>query len=176
MKPLLLFAMILFVAQCGDESEVVIEDGDGQNCLLEDFDGGSYTFTANALSDGCTEDKWLETFFPIAGEQFGPVEIPSLDELPATVDIPGIPLVGTVPVQVSCSGTDLEIEETEEILVSLNGFGSIAVKVSGILSPVSEETSVEARIWLKIVSEQVPLIEFERIPCILTVQAAGTLQ
>lgn len=174
-KSLLLVALVLFVAHCGDESEIVLEDGDGQDCLLEDFQGGSYTFTANALSDGCTEENWLETFFPIAGEQFGPVEVPGLDELPATVAIPGIPLVGTVSVQVSCSGTDLEISETEEMVVPLNGWGSITGKVSGTLSPVSE-TRVDARIWFKIISEEVPLIELERTPCIVTVQATGTLQ
>jgi hypothetical protein len=167
LKPLLLLALVPFVAQCGDESEIVLEDGDGQDCLLEEFDGGSYGFSVTGVSDGCLGGA-LEQGIP-DGTPFGPVEFPALEELPAPVNIPGIPLVGTVSVQLSCSGNNLRIAGTEPIEIVVPGFGAVTATVSGILSPASE-TTVSGGITARVSSAPFPT------PCNLTVQTTGTLQ
>jgi hypothetical protein len=167
LKPLLLLALVPFVAQCGDESEIVIEDGDGQDCLLDEFDGGSYAFSVTGVTDGCLGGA-LEQGIP-DGTPFGPVEFPALEELPATVNIPGIPLVGRVSVQVACSGNNLRIAGTEPIAIVVPGFGAVTATVSGILTPVPEDT-VNGGITARVTTAPFPT------PCNLTLQAIGTLQ
>ena len=168
LKSLLLLALVLFVAQCGDESEIVLEDGDGQDCLLEDFDGGSYAFSVTGVTDGCLNGA-LKSYVPI-GTPFGPVDIPGVDELSDDpIIIPGIPVVGTVSVQVSCSGAGLQIAGTGPIEVPVPQIGNVTATVSGVLSPDSEDT-VNGGITARVTSAPFPT------PCNLTVQATGTLQ
>jgi hypothetical protein len=155
--------------QCGDESEIVIEDGDEQDCLLDEFDGGSYAFLVTGVTDRCLGGA-LEQEIP-EGTPFGPVEFPALGELPATVNIPGIPLVGPVSVQLSCSGNNLRIAGTEPITIVLPGFDAVTASVSGILTPVTQAT-VNGGITARITSAPFPI----PTPCNLTVQATGTLQ
>jgi hypothetical protein len=167
LKSLLLLALVLFVAQCGDESEIVLEDGDGQDCLLEDFDGGSYTFSVTDVTDGCLNGA-LEPYVTI-GTPFGPVEIPGVDELSDDpINIPGVPVLGTVSVQVSCSGTSLRIAGTGPIEVPVPLIGNVTATISGVLSPVSEDT-VSGGLTARVTSAPFPT------PCNLIVQATGTL-
>jgi hypothetical protein len=160
---ILLFALVLSASNCGDESEVIIEELD---CMLEGFEGGTYIFAVNSVSDspaGCSFGQ-ADTF---VGQLFGPVVLPGTDELPSPpTDIPGIPLVGTVEVIFSIDANAIRVRGTEPVQAFFPGIGNITATVSGTLCPVSA-TRVEGQITVRITSP---------ISCNVTALATGSLQ
>ena len=81
--PLLVLALALFVAHCGNESDVVVDQE--LQCLGQDFPGGGYTFTVNSVSNDCGLDALIDQLVG-PGDQFA-VVLPAAQELPTTTDI-----------------------------------------------------------------------------------------
>ena len=162
LRSILLLTLVLSAANCGDESEVIIEELD---CVLDGFEGGTYTFAVNSISDnpdGCSLGQ-ADSF---VGQLFGPVVLPGTDELPSpATEIPGIPLVGAVEVIFSTNGDVIRVQGTEQVEVSYPVIGNITATVSGTLCPASA-TRVDGQITVRIISP---------ISCNVTALATGTL-
>ncbi len=128
---LLLLALAPLVAQCGNESDVVIEQQ--LNCLGQDFAGGLYTFTVNSVSNDCGLDDIISQLVG-PGDQFGPVSLPDAQQLPPTIDIPFDPPIGTVTVAISLQGDRLWVTTPQPITIPV--FPPVTGTVSGTLCPV----------------------------------------
>jgi len=168
LRSILLLTLVLSAANCGDESEVIIEELD---CELEGFEGGNFMFNINSVSDGCTGGLLVGTVVS-PGDSFGPVALPGTDELPATIDILGVPLVGTVPVQISTEGQFIRIEGTDQIEEFIPELSTtVTATVSGTLCPVAA-TRVDGQITVRVLSPSIPIL-MPTTPCNVTVLASG---
>lgn len=157
----LALTLLLFVAQCGDESDIVIDQE--LQCLGEDFAGGAYTFTVNSVSDDCgLGDFGLLDEFVSPGDQFGPVVLPSAQQLPPTIDIPFDPPLGTVTVAISLQGDRFFVMTTEPITIPVNP--PVTGTVSGNLCPVEGDEIVSG----------FNIVTTAPIPCNIRVGATGT--
>ena len=85
-KPLLLLPLVLFAAQCGDESEVVIEESD---CQVDVLERGLYSFNLVNVEHNCPID--VEDF--ISQQQIPDIELPAYDELPYVIQDLALPLI-----------------------------------------------------------------------------------
>lgn len=168
---ILLFALVLSAANCGDESEVIIEELD---CMIDGFEGGTYLFAVNSVRDGCTPGL-IAGQVVSPGDLFGPVDLPGTAELPAQRDILNVPLVGRVPVNISTDGNFIKIQGTEQVEVLIPEIGStITATVSGTLCPVSVNR-VDGQITVRILSPSIPIL-MPTTPCNVTALATGSLQ
>ena len=161
LRSILLFALVLSASNCGDESEVIIEELD---CMVEGFGGGTYLFTVDSVRDnpeGCSFGQ-ADSF---VGEQFGPVDLPAAVDLPAQRTIEDVPLVGTVTVDITTDGQIIRMDGTEQIQVFVPGFGNITATVTGLLCPKSA-ARVDGQITVRITSP---------ISCNVTALATGSL-
>ncbi len=176
LKFILLFALVLFVAQCGDESEVIIQE---LNCpALEDFEGGDYSFTVNVggITDGCAGGLFNGL---IDRDPYGPVTLPALTDLPDEDFTVTLPFVGEVTGRLSSSGGALRLtveDPIQGIRIQVPGVGEVTVtaRVSGILCPVSA-TRVDAAFTVTVQSIQPP-VPLVNPPCTVGVPATGSLQ
>lgn len=154
--------LLALAAGCGDDSEVIVQE---LNCNVEGFEGGTYLFTINKVSDSPTNCT-LGLGSNLIGEPFGPVDLPGTAELPAQRDIPGVPLVGTVPVNITTDGKTIRIQGTAPIEANYPGIGNITATVQGVLCPLSA-TRVDGQITVKMTRP---------IACSVAAQASGSLQ
>lgn len=117
--------------QCpGDPGHGIVDEG------FCDFHGGSFLFTIKAVEDTCLGGS-LQTSFP-QDQEFGPVQLPGLGELPATIEIPFGPPVGEVSAILSQEGDVLSIHETDAIEMEIpDDFGSVTATMSGGITPVT---------------------------------------
>ena len=168
LRSVLLFALVLSASNCGDESEVIIEELD---CALEGFEGGTYIFSVNSVGDGCTPGLIAgEVITP--GDLFGPVALPGTAECPLKETSRTLPLVGTVPVNIFIEGDFIKIQGTEQIDVFIPEIGStITATVSGTLCPVSANR-VDGQITVRILSPSIPIL-MPTTPCNVTVLCHG---
>jgi hypothetical protein len=173
LRSILLFALVLSASNCGDESEVIIQELDCP--ALEGFAGGDYFFTVDVggIADGCAGG-----FFNglIAPGPYGPVTLPALADLPQDITMT-LPFVGEVTGRLSLGGgaLHLTVEEPIELVgIVVPPFGTVDVtaRVAGTLCPISA-TRVDAVFTINVVDidPDVPLIT---TPC--TVGVPGTLQ
>ncbi len=163
LKFILLLALVLSAANCGDDSEIIIVD---LSCpALDGFQGGAFLFTVDSVSDdpqGCSFGQGDE----FVGEQFGPIDLPGTEELPAQRVIEDVPLVGDVTVNVTTDGETIRVEGTEPIDVLVPGLGNITATVSGILCPTSAD-QVDGQVTVRITNP---------FTCNVRVQANGVPQ
>ena len=162
LSAVLVLALGFFASNCGDESEVIIEEMD---CQLDGFEGGSYLFTVNDIRD--SENCSMGLADGYIGQTFGPAVLPATDQLPSDpTDINNVPLVGTVPVVFSTNGQAIQVAGTDQIQASYPGIGTITATVSGILCPASA-SRVDGQITVRVTSP---------ITCNVTAVATGWLQ
>jgi hypothetical protein len=173
LRSILLFALVLSASNCGDESEIIIQELDCP--ALEGFAGGQYSFTVdvNEIVDGCAGGFFNDFFDP---GPYGPVTLPPLADLPQDITIT-LPFVGVVTGRLSAgSGTmRLTVEDPIELVgIVLPAFGTVDItaRVSGTLCPISA-TRVDAAFVVTVVdiNPGVPLVT---TPC--TVGVPGTFQ
>lgn len=162
---ILLFALVLFASNCGDESEIIIEELD---CDLQGFQGGNYEFEINSVSDGCTGGVIVGEFVK-PGDQFGPVALPPVDQLPPTIVIPDVPLIGQVEFLISTSGDVIRISASPPP-VNVPGLGTITATVSGTLCPLAGTSDLSGSFTVTITSA--PLID---TPCSIRLPITGSL-
>jgi len=164
LRSILLFALVLSASNCGDESEIIIQELD---CDLEGFEGGNYEFVIDNVSDGCAGGLIGQYVQP--GDRFGPVFLPPADQLPPTIVIPDVPLVGRVEFQVSTDGNVIRISGSPGP-VTVPGIGTVTATVSGTLCPDPESTQVNGEVTVTLTSA--PLIA---TPCNVRALVAGSL-
>jgi hypothetical protein len=131
-QSVLLFALALLVAQCGNESDVVIDQE--LHCLGQDFPGGGYMFTVDSVSNDCGLDAFIDELVG-PGDQFS-VVLPAAQQLPTTTDITFDPPIGTVTVDISLQEDRIRVTTPNPITRLVPGFGNVTGTVSGILCPV----------------------------------------
>jgi|GEM_PF-3177844 len=165
LRSILLFALVLSAANCGDESEVIIQE---LNCDLEGFEGGNYEMVINSVTDGCTGGVIVGQYVQ-PGDRFGPVTLPPGDQLPPTIVIPNVPLVGTVEFQVSTDGNVIRISGSPG-QANVPGIGSVTATVSGTFCPIAETAQVDGEVTVSITSA--PLID---TPCNVRALVTGLL-
>ena len=170
---ILLFALVLSAANCGDESEVIIEELDCP--ALEGFAGGQYLFTVDVggVVDGCARGFFNGLIDP---GPYGPVTLPALADLPQDITMT-LPFVGVVTGRLSVVGGTmrLTVEDPIELVgIVIPPFGTVDVtaRVSGTLCPVSA-TRVDAVFTVTVVDID-PDVSLITTPC--TVGVPGTLQ
>ena len=175
LKFILLFALVLSAANCGDESEVIIEELD---CLIDGFEGGDYFFTVDVggIADGCAGGLFNGLIDP---GPYGPVTLPALTDLPDEDFTVTLPFVGEVTGRLSSSGGALRLtveDPIQGIRIQVSGVGEVTVtaRVSGILCPVSA-TRVDAAFTVTVQSIQPP-VPLVNPPCTVGVPATGSLQ
>jgi hypothetical protein len=174
-KSLLFFALVLFTAQCGSESEIIVQE---LNCpALEGFEGGDYLFTVviRNIVDGCAGGFFNALVLP---GPYGPVTLPALGDLPDDNFTVTLPFVGQVTGRLSSNGTALLLTVPDPIrlddLVTPFGVIDVIARVSGTLCPVSADR-LEAAFTVTVDSID-PAIPLVRTPCVIGVPATGTLQ
>lgn len=138
--PLLVLALALFVAHCGNESDVVVDQE--LQCLGQDFPGGGYTFTVNSVSNDCGLDALIDQLVG-PGDQFA-VVLPAAQELPTTTDITFDDPIGTVTVDISLQGDRIRVTTPNPITRPVTGFGNVTGTVSGILCPVEGDEIISS--------------------------------
>jgi hypothetical protein len=173
LRSILLFALVLPASNCGDETEIIIEE---LECpALEGFAGGVYFFTVDVggIADGCADGTFNDL---IDQGPYGPVTLPASSTLPQDITIT-LPLVGDVTGTLYVDGgvMRLGVEDPIQVVgIILPVFGPVNVtaRVSGTLCPISA-TRVDAVFTINVVDidPDVPLIT---TPC--TVGVPGTLQ
>ncbi len=129
---ILLFALVLSAASCGDESEVIIQD---LNCDLDGFTGGNFIFTVDGVSTTCPISTELLDQFVSPGDQF-PVVLPAVEDLPPTIDIDFGPPIGAVTFAVEVQEDRLIVTSTQPITIPDFGFGNITGTVLGSVCPI----------------------------------------
>ena len=139
LKFILLFALVLSAANCGDESEVIIEELD---CLIDGFEGGDYFFTVDVggIADGCAGGLFNGLIDP---GPYGPITLPASAELPQDVTMT-LPFVGEVTGTLSSSGGALRLtvpDPIQGIGIVVPPFGAVNVtaRVSGTLCAPSRK-------------------------------------
>jgi hypothetical protein len=189
LKSLLLFVLVLFTAQCGDESEVIVDlscpsFGESGGTIdfpcpsLDDFNGGPYSFMVNV---GDIDDRCAGGAFngQIPQGPYGPVTLPSsaaLEQGSQKITME-LPMVGFVEGTLSLTESFIELTvaypiPVNDINVPVIGEVDVSACVAGALCPVSENV-VEARFAVTVLSINPPLIP---TPCTIGVPATGTLQ
>lgn len=161
----LFLALVLSAASCGDDSETIIQE---INCDLEGFEGGNYELVIDSVSDGCTGGV-IAGQYVRPGDRFGPVDLPPGDQLPPTIVIQDVPLVGQVEFQVSTDGNVIRISGSPGP-VTVPDIGAVTATVSGIFCPVPDSTQLEGEVTVTITSA--PLIN---TPCDVRATVTGLL-
>ncbi len=173
LRSILLFALVLSASNCGDESEIIIQELDCP--ALEGFAGGQYFFTVDVseVVDGCAGGFFNGLIPP---GSYGPVTLPAVADLPQDITIT-LPFVGEITGSLSASGGAMRLAVDDPIQVVgivVPPFGTVDVtaRVSGTLCPISA-TTVEAVFTVTVVdiNPDIPLIT---TPC--TIGVPGTLQ
>jgi len=173
LRAILLFALLLSAANCGNESEVIIQELDCP--ALEGFAGGQYLFTVavNEIVDGCAGGFFNGLIYQ---GPYGPVTLPAKADLPQDITIT-LPFVGEVTGRLSSNGTSLQLTvddpiQVEGIVIPPFGTANVTARVAGTLCPISA-TRVDAVFTVRVVdiNPDVPLIT---TPC--TVGVPGTLE
>jgi hypothetical protein len=170
LRAILLFALLLSAANCGNESEVIIQELDCP--ALEGFAGGQYLFTVdvNEIVDGCANGFFIGLIDP---GPYGPVTLPALADLPQDITMT-LPFVGDVTGRLSVSGgaIRLRVEDPIELvgIDTLFGTANVTASVAGTLCPISA-ARVDAVFTVRVIDINPPLIA---TPC--TVGVPGTLQ
>jgi hypothetical protein len=165
---ILLFALALCVAQCGDDNEVVVEDLD---CAVEDFLGGIFVFTIYSLDDDCTVGAHIEPAVIPGVSTFGPVDLPATQDLPATRDILFIPLGIIVEnVEIKAAGGSLQLSAPAQDFI-IGFIPSFRATTSGTLCP-APEGGVLADIVITATSADGLFIP--TTPCNVTITGIGT--
>jgi hypothetical protein len=159
-------AIALLAANCGDESEVIIEELD---CQLEGFPGGNFTFSVTGVSDS-PENCTFGLSDEIVGEIFGPVAIPATEDLPSDPTVIGsFPIVGSVEVIFSTDGEAIQVTGTDQIEGTYPGIGSFTATLSGVICPVSTARA-EGQLTVSITQP------FQPVTCNVTARATGQSQ
>jgi len=174
LKPLLLLALFLFVAQCGDESEIVLED---LECFVEGFEGGDYTFSVDVegIDDRCAAGIFNSYIVP---GPWGPFPLPGETDPPQDITIT-LPFVGEVTGTVSWNGETIRLVVWQPIQITgivVPGFGAVNVtaRVSASFCPASQErVDGVLTITIQEVQPEIPVIN---TPCQITVPGFGSLQ
>ena len=173
-KPLLLLSLVLFVAQCGDESDVVMEDPE---CFVEGFEGGEYAFTVDVdrIDDLCAAGFFNGYIDP---GPWGPFPLPAVADPPQDITIT-LPFVGAVTGTVSWSGSTIRFVVLQPVQISgipVPGYGAVSVtaRVSASFCPASQER-VDGELTITI-QELQPAIPLINPPCQVTVPGIGSLQ
>ena len=169
-KFLPILALALFTVQCGDDSEVIIQD----HCPgLDGFEGGDYIFMVNVgdIVDGCAQGAFNGLIDP---GPYPAVTLPALADLPLDITI-DLPFVGPVTGGLSSDGNTLRLTVDDPIdvvgiEVPIIGQVDVTVRVSGTLCPISA-TRVDAAFAVSVESIDPPLIP---TPCTIGVPATGT--
>lgn len=177
--PVLALAVAFFVAQCGDDSEIVIDQE--LQCLGEDFQGGDFSLLIDVerVFDRCAAGAFKSY---IAAGPYGPFTLPSGAQLaqgPQEITIT-LPLVGEVTGTLSLGGSTLRFEVEQPIriedIVLPFSLGTVDVEagVSGNICPVSQE-QLEAAFTVTVqdVQPDLPLIN---TPCRIEVPVSGSRQ
>jgi hypothetical protein len=169
----LLFALVLSAANCGDESEVIIQELDCP--ALEGFAGGQYLFTVDVgeIVDGCADGAFNDLIDP---GPYGPITLPAAADLPQDITMT-LPFVGQVTGTLSSGSGALRLTVEDPIQVvgivlPLVGAVDVTARVSGTLCPISA-TRVDAAFTVTVV-DIVPDVPLIPTPC--TVGVPGTLQ
>lgn len=163
---ILIFGIALFAANCGDESEVIIEE---LECQLEGFPGGNFTFSVTGVSDS-PDNCSFGLADEFVGETFGPVAIPATEDLPSDpTEIGNVPIVGSIEVIFSTDGEAIQVTGTEQIEGTLPGIGAFTATLSGVICPVSTGRA-EGRLTVSITQP------FQPVTCNVTARATGQSQ
>ena len=172
LKSLLLVALVPFVAQCGDESEIVLEDPE---CFVEGFEGGDYAFTVDVerIEDRCTGG--LLNSYIVPGP-WGPFLLPGEQDPPQDITVT-LPFVGQVTGTVSWNGAALRLVvwqpiQITGIVVPVFGAVDVTARVSADFCPVSQE-QVDGVLTITILETQPEVIN---TPCQVTAPAVGSFQ
>jgi hypothetical protein len=170
LKFFLLFALVLSASNCGDETEIIIEEPECP--ALQGFAGGVYLFTVDVdrIVDGCAGGAFNGLIGP---GPYGPITLPASSTLPQ--DIPmDLPLVGEVTASLSLNGGVMRLEvdpiQVDGITLPIIGTVDVTAGVSGTLCPVSA-TRVDAVFTIRVLDIDPPLVN---TPC--TVGVPGTFQ
>ncbi len=171
LKLILLFALVLTAASCGDESEIIIQD---LSCpALDGFAGGIFWFTVNVggITDGCAEGAFNGLIDP---GPYGPVTLPSEADLSQEITIE-LPFAGEVTGTLSSNGTFMQLTvddpvQVNGIVLPIIGAVDVTARVSGTLCPATEDR-VDAVFTITVQSVDPPLIA---TPCTVSVPATGS--
>lgn len=169
-KVLLISALALFTAQCGDDSEVIVQKCDA----LDGFEGGDYLFVVDVggIVDGCAGGLFNGFIDP---GPYGPVTLPALGDLPQDITME-LPFVGEVTATLSLANGVLRLRVEDPIqlddIVTPIGAVDVTARVSGTLCPVSA-IRVDAGFTVTVQSINPAVIA---TPCTIGVPATGTLQ
>ena len=170
LKFALLFPLVLTAANCGDESEVIIQEWDCP--ALDGFPGGQYSFTVDVggIDDRCTGGSFNGLIDP---GPYGPINLPAEADLPQDITMT-LPFAGEVTGTLSSGNGALRlvVEDPVQVVgIVIPPFGEInaTARVSGILCPISA-TSVDAAFTVTVQSVEPAVIS---TPC--TIGVPGTL-
>ena len=173
LRVILLFGLVLSAANCGGDSEILIEE---RYCpALDGFEGGEYLFTVDVgdIADGCASGFFNALIDP---GPYGPVTLPPEEDLPQEITMT-LPFVGVVTGRLAVIGgaIRLTVEDPIELVgIDVPPFGTVDItaRVSGALCPISE-TRVDAVFTVSVVDIN-PEISLIQTPC--AVGVPGTLR